>query len=100
MTASVLLQAWWKIAEQTTIMIFEEVHIRSIAYSELFQMVLPMVRKEHVKLVVMSATLNSETLTVFLTVWRHRLSGCKEDSFRCMCWSLWRIWCSITMMHS
>ena len=46
--------------------IFDEGYIRSTAYSELFQIVFSMVPEKRVKLVVVSATLNSDTLADFL----------------------------------
>ena len=53
------------IVKHPTIMIFDEAHLRTTPYSELFHMVLPMVRDKRIKLVVMSATLNSATLVIF-----------------------------------
>ena len=71
MTARVLVQMWWELVKRPTIMIFDEAHIRSTAYSELFQMVLPMVSEKRVKLVVMSATLNNDTLADLFADVRH-----------------------------
>ena len=68
MTAGVLLHMWGDIVKHPTIMIFDEAHLRTTPYSELFHMVLPMVRDKRIKLVVMSATLNSDTLGICLPV--------------------------------
>ena len=64
-TTGVLVVAWWDITEDATILIFDEAHIRSVAYSNLFQMVLPFVREKKLKLVVMSATLQAGPLIRF-----------------------------------
>ena len=73
MTAGVLLHMWGDIVEHPTIMIFDEAHLRTTPYSELFHMVLPMVRNKHVKLVVVSATLNSATLVIFFAGVTHSI---------------------------
>ena len=59
------MSAWWEVEPRLSVLILDEVHIRSVAYPELFQMVWSVVATKQVKLVIMSATLPPLTLEDF-----------------------------------
>lgn len=64
-TCGVLVQAWWDVIGTAAALIFDEAHIRSVAYTELFELVLPQVRQQRLKLIVMSATMQAGHLESF-----------------------------------
>ena len=57
MTCGVLVKMWWDVMPDVVALVFDEAHIRSLAYSDLFQMVKPLLAESKIKLLVMSATL-------------------------------------------
>lgn len=58
MTTGVLMNAWWEVIPKMTVLILDEVHIRSIEYTNLFQMVKRLLQERSFKLIIMSATLH------------------------------------------
>ena len=67
-TTGVLVSAWWDVVYVCSALILDEAHIRSSSYSELFQMVRPLVMQKKLKLVVMSATFQPSKLAEFFGV--------------------------------
>ena len=66
-TTGVLVQAWWDLLGDVSVLIFDEIHIRSTAYSNLFHMVLPLMRRGTLKLTVMSATMHLDPALQFFS---------------------------------
>ena len=64
-TAGALVSGWWEALQGLQVLILDEVQVRSLAYSELFQMLAPLVERQELKVIIMSATLPQVQLQQF-----------------------------------